>query len=121
MKKEIIIAIIISLIIGLVIGGVLFSQTEIIDNTNNSQLEECQEDLKECNLEGYYTETSSYSLTSEDFIGETMNEEFCITKQSKEFGVTPTKCKFNVLGIGGFTEADKLEGINVWCGCYYKE
>ena len=48
MKTGIIIYSIIALIIGAIIGAVFFSEKEIVDNTDNSKFEECQENLNEC-------------------------------------------------------------------------
>jgi len=120
MKKETITYSISALILGLIIGGFIFSQTEIIDNTDNSQLKICQEELKNCNLVGYISKNSNYIVDLKDLIGKRIDEEWCKQKQNKEFNIIPSKCNVEVWG-NTFNGDNELINIKVFCDCRYKE
>jgi len=70
MEKNTVIYIVSSLVVGIILGAIFFSQTQIISNTDNSQLEECQSQLNQCEKPEQYKPIQTDTITlSFDFMG----------------------------------------------------
>ncbi|MCK4649701.1 hypothetical protein KAT36_00565 [Candidatus Pacearchaeota archaeon] len=111
MKKETIIVSIIALVIGLILGNIFFSNTKIINNTDNSQLEECQNALS------FYENTETPRRDSIEVLFDYQGATGLETNGFGDGWIDAQECvdRINSIGNGAYKSC-KIESIQILTG-----